>query len=52
MPSKDEIQNGAIATMESEATAVNGQPIVLDAGKSWGVAQLSLGFLHFCCSGF
>jgi RND family efflux transporter MFP subunit len=51
MPSKDEVHNGAIATMESEATAVNGQPIILDTRQKLGRGPIVVGVLAFLLLG-
>ena len=51
MPSKDEVHNGAIATMESETTEANGQAIVLDSQRKLGRGPIVVGVLAFLLLG-
>jgi RND family efflux transporter MFP subunit len=51
MRSKDEMHNGAIATMESETTEANGQAIVLDSKRKLGRGPIVVGVLAFLLLG-
>jgi RND family efflux transporter MFP subunit len=51
MQSKDEVHNRAIATMESETTAANGQAIVLDSQRKLGRGPIVAGVLAFLLLG-
>ena len=51
MRTKDEMHNGAIATMESETTAANGQAIVLDSQRKLGRGPIVVGVLAFLLLG-
>src|SRR6202453_1428701 len=51
MRSKDEVHNGAIATMESETTEANGQAIVLDSQRKLGRGPIVVGVLAFLLLG-
>ena len=51
MRSKDEVHNGAIATMEGETTEANGQAIVLDSQRKLGRGPIVVGVLAFLLLG-
>ncbi len=51
MRTKDEMHNGAIATMESETTAASNQAIVLDSQRKLGRGPIVVGVLAFLLLG-
>ena len=51
MRTKDEMRNGAIATMESETTAASNQAIVLDSQRKLGRGPIVVGVLAFLLLG-